>query len=350
MKVMREASEGISARQVEIGKSVTEVQESVKVVEDCLAAVNATQIEAAERMNAIGVSVSEVCEKVNELGTKLGVIESSLDGMVAKQGEFEGMLECDDDKELFSTVLSRKQKRESRRHQQVTERVEGEVRVVSKTAAVELTVAELSEEWPMPAESLKLEPKPKKRQEDPKPMMKKETFGEWLCEKPNETVLVVGSSLARGVGSCLERESAGRFRKLAYGGAKIQDIERRIQVIGDKPMSHVVVMVGTNNLESEGSERIVARYKDLISEIKRHSYRKVSFVGILTRKHVSEYINSKRIGVNMRLKKLCEEAGFGFVEKDVVSDQLHSDGIHLNTEGQNEVARMVFWHCMKFLN
>jgi len=57
------------------------------------------------------------------------------------------------------------------------------------------------------------------------------------------------------------------------------------------------------------------------------------------------------MGINRRLKKMCEANGIGFVEKDVVSSHLsEKDGLHLNPEGQEEVAMAIFRHCNFYLN
>jgi tetrahydromethanopterin S-methyltransferase subunit B len=346
VKVVREARESTSARQVEIDKSVTAVQESVKVMEECLSAVNATQVEAAERMNAIGVSVTEVCEKVNELGTKLGEMESSLDEMVAKQGEFGGLQECEDGKELYSTVLSRKQKREIKRDQQVAVQVDGAMRVVAAGAgsvagassvAVAGTVAGAGALAGVGTLSGGLVEAPKRP-----------SFAESCARYKEGTVLVVGSSMARGVGQHLKADNL-MFDKLDFSGARIEDIKEKVAVLGDRPDSHMVVMVGTNNLQRDGSVLMMKRYGELVEELKRHRYRQVSLVGLLKRGDFS--FDSRIMSINCQLKVLCERQGIGFVEVDIDRRRmLGRDGIHLNWRGCEVVARKIFKHSCSHLN
>jgi len=51
----------------------------------------------------------------------------------------------------------------------------------------------------------------------------------------------------------------------------------------DKVDSHIVVMVGTNNLRSDGTQLIMRNYEDLVRNLKRKSYRRISVVEILKR-------------------------------------------------------------------
>jgi hypothetical protein len=54
-----------------------------------------------------------------------------------------------------------------------------------------------------------------------RPENKKSSFGKFCQQKPNDTVLLVGDSMVRGLGCCLEQDS-GLFSKVVHGGAKIE--------------------------------------------------------------------------------------------------------------------------------
>jgi len=224
---------------------------------------------------------------------------------------------------------------------------------LSSAAAVELGVREMTVSWPTPLEGAKCDTSSKSKQE-PDSVRGEENikrnvgFAEKFKNKPKDTVLVVGSSMARGVGSCLERDS-NLCTKMDYGGAWIEGIQQKLAEIGEKPQSHLVLMVGTNNLKSEGTSLIMKRYRELISEAKKHKYRKISVVGIL-RSDVGDYINSKRIRVNLRLEELCHENDVGYIEGSIGNEHLDSGGLHLNDEGQEEVAMAIFRHCNLYLN
>ena len=67
-------------------------------------------------------------------------------------------------------------------------------------------------------------------------------------------------------------------------------------------------MVGTNNLQLDGVETMVAKYTRLVSDLKVRNYRKASLVAIVKRFDV------KVEATNSKLKALCVKEGIGFVE------------------------------------
>ena len=175
------------------------------------------------------------------------------------------------------------------------------------------------------------------------------SFGEKCKEFKSNSVIIVGDSIARNVGDCLERDS-NMFSKLSMSGARIEDVEDKLKNLGDMTNSHIVVQVGTNNLKKDGTEEIMRKFQSLITVSKNCKFRRLSLVGILRRKDVSSYMDSKRIGINLRLREMCKQNGIEYVHKDIVSEHLGRDGLHLSTSGQDEVARTIFRHCKHFLN
>jgi hypothetical protein len=109
------------------------------------------------------------------------------------------------------------------------------------------------------------------------------------------------------------------------------------------------------------------KYRDLLTVIKETQCRKRSIIGILRRANDSTYLNSKRLSVNEKLRKLCVEFGVEFLEpqdiyKTVAASKFRKPssvsaelgildrwGLHLNEWGQEEVASVVFKHCVSFL-
>ena len=75
--------------------------------------------------------------------------------------------------------------------------------------------------------------------------------------KKEGTVLLIEDSLTRGVGNHLKSQHS-MFDSLAFGGAKIEDITRKVEELKDNE-SHIVLMVGTNNLKSDGATMIMSK-------------------------------------------------------------------------------------------
>jgi len=171
------------------------------------------------------------------------------------------------------------------------------------------------------------------------------------CKDKKKSVLLLGDSLARGVGCQLESQCQELFVSQAFGGARIEDISKKVEEIQVSDECHIVVMVGTNNLQSDGTAMIMDKYKELVNKLKAKRLRKASIVEILARRDLSNYNNSKRIAMNIQLKELCEKNEIEFLEVAVdKNSMLDSRGLHLNFSGQDKVARSIFKHSVRCLN
>ena len=95
---------------------------------------------------------------------------------------------------------------------------------------------------------------------------------------------------------------------------------------------------------------MLAKYKSLVEESKNLiKNRIVSVVGIPRRVDLSNFHNSRRIGVNKRLNELCEAMNVEFIDYEPVDNRLARDGLHLNHLGQDDLGRKIFQHCKRFL-
>ena len=240
----------------------------------------------------------------------------------------------------------------------------------SRALVLELRFEEIRQSWPTPSDQGQVssasvkDDKTKKVQvkdsqeielvvgtksEDMVGSKKKVSFSEKYKGNDKETVILLGDSLARGVGCCLERDSH-MFSSRAYPGARVENIEDKLKQLGSKPNSHVVVMAGTNNIKSDGSKILLDKYKSLIDEAEKMKFKKLSLVSVPSRTDLSNFQNSRRIGVNQSLSEICREKNVEFIELKDVTEYLSSDGLHLRFKGQDMVARQIFGHCKLHLN
>jgi len=175
-----------------------------------------------------------------------------------------------------------------------------------------------------------------------------EDFAEKIQQYEKGTVLVIGDSLVRGVGEHLKQQTQ-LFGKLDFSGARIEHIGEKLEELGNRPDRNVVVMVGTNNLQRDGVETMVAKYTRLVSDLKVRNYRKASLVAIVKRR--DSRFDVKVEATNSKLKALCVKEGIGFVEPAVdTRTMLCKDGVHLNWLGCNQVAKAIFEHSCRALN
>ena len=99
---------------------------------------------------------------------------------------------------------------------------------------------------------------------------------------------MVGDSLARGVGQKLEQQRHMVTTK-SQGGARIEQITEQIGLLQDKVDRHLLLLVGTNNVENDSSEAICLKYRILLEASKKVKNRKVSVIGIPRRYDLSGY-------------------------------------------------------------
>ena len=104
-------------------------------------------------------------------------------------------------------------------------------------------------------------------------------------------------------------------------GAKTEAITERVEnIVGSGKGGSVLVHVGTNNVEREGTTAIVRKYRKLVRTLKQTRVEQVILSGILPvvgshRYRGHRYRNCRGMAINMLVKKLCREEEVGFVGK-----------------------------------
>ena len=147
----------------------------------------------------------------------------------------------------------------------------------------------------------------------------------------------VGDSIVRKTDRVLNK---GDDVVVCLPGAKIEAITERVKnIVGSGKGGSVVVHVGTNNVEREGTTAIVRKYRQLVRTPKQTRVEQVILSGILPvmgrRGH--KYRNCRGMAINMLVQKLCREEEVGFVDLwgSFVgrADMYMKDGLHLSGKG-----------------
>ena len=169
--------------------------------------------------------------------------------------------------------------------------------------------------------------------------------GTQAAEAAGVDTLIIGSSQVDRVGMHIGRQH-NRFRAVTLRGAKIEDVAK---VIRDtkraESTENIVVMASTNNITCNGTEEMLRKYKSLIDAAKGRSYKRVVMVGMLTRCDIGPFFESKRLAVNLQLKKMCAENEVEFLDVDFYKDRemyLWKDLLHLNDAGADLVGRLIY--------
>jgi len=223
---------------------------------------------------------------------------------------------------------------------------------IDKALAIEIRLNEWDSQWPSLGEGWATKTNKRNQRKLSQAAQSSHAagvaFAEQFKDKPSDTIVLLGDSLTRGVGEKLELQS-NMVSTICRPGAHIDDITAEVIKMPKKEDRHLVLMVGTNDVESEGSVAILLKYKALIGESLKLSNRKVTVVGILRRTDLSDFHNSRRIGVNIELKQWCVEMKVEFIDYQPANSRLARDGLHLNHLGQDELGRIIFQHCRPFL-
>ena len=147
----------------------------------------------------------------------------------------------------------------------------------------------------------------------------------------------VGDSIVRKTDRVLNK---GDDMVVCLPGAKIVAITERVKnIVGSGKGGSVLVHVGTNNVEREGTTAIVRKYRQLVRTLKQTRVDQVILSGILPvmgrRGH--KYRNCRGMAINMLVQKLCREEEVGFVDLygSFVrrADIYMKDGLHLSGKG-----------------
>ena len=123
----------------------------------------------------------------------------------------------------------------------------------------------------------------------------------------------MGDSIVRKTDT---RLSKGEDELVCLPGAIIEHVTERVeQIMGRGYGGSILVHVGTNNADKEGTTAIVEKYRNLLKKTKQARVGQIILSGILPvfGNRIQGYRNSKRMAVKGMVKRLCKEEEVGFV-------------------------------------
>ena len=159
--------------------------------------------------------------------------------------------------------------------------------------------------------------------------------------KRNATIYV-GDSIIRKTDT---RLSKGEDVVVCLPGARIEHVTERVEkIVGRGNGGTILVHVGTNNTDKEGTTAIVEKYRKLLKKTKQARLGQLILSGILPvcGNRIQGYRNSKRMAVNGMVERLCKEEEVGYVDmwdSFVGNEELYfRDGLHLSGKGAAVLA------------
>ena len=155
--------------------------------------------------------------------------------------------------------------------------------------------------------------------------------------KKRKDTIYVGDSIMRKTDS---RLSKGEAVVVCLPGARIEHVTERVEkIMGRGNGGTILVHVGTNNADKEGTTAIVEKYTDLLKKTKQARVGQIIISGILPvfGNRIQGYRNSKMMAVNGMVERLCKEEDVGYVDlwDSFVGreDMYGRDGLHLSGKG-----------------
>ena len=159
--------------------------------------------------------------------------------------------------------------------------------------------------------------------------------------KRNATIYV-GDSIIRKTDS---RLSKGEDVVVCLPGARIEHVTERVEkIVGRGNGGTILVHIGTNNTDKEGTTAIVEKYRKLLKKTKQARLGQIILSEILPvcGNRIQGYRNSKRMAVNGMVERLCKEEDVGYVDmwdSFVGNEELYfRDGLHLSGKGAAVLA------------
>ena len=117
------------------------------------------------------------------------------------------------------------------------------------------------------------------------------------------------------------------------------DRERVEKIMGRGKGGSLLVHIGTNNGDREGTTAIVDKFRKLLKKTKEARVEQIILSGILPvfGNRIDGYRNSKRVAINGMVKRLCKEEDVGYVDmwdSFVGKEEMYlRDGLHLSGKG-----------------
>ena len=149
--------------------------------------------------------------------------------------------------------------------------------------------------------------------------------------------IFVGDSIVRKTDTRLSKEEDV---VVCLPGARIEHVTERVEkIMGRGKGGTILVHIGTNNADKEGTTTIVDKYRKLLKKTKEARVEQIILSGILPvfGNRIDGYRNSKWMAINGMVKRLCKEEDVGYVDlwDSVVGKEgmYARDGLHLSGKG-----------------
>lgn len=164
--------------------------------------------------------------------------------------------------------------------------------------------------------------------------------------------LVLGDSIVRHQAVEFVHRCKAKRRVICKPGATIEKIRGALAEVDVSSRETLIIChVGTNDLRRTRSEDLLAKYRQLISNLKAKTDR-VAITSILPRMYDDDELYSKLTYTNRALETICKSNGVSFInlfdDFRERPDLFLRDGLHLNDVGNARLGRLLHLSTKKY--
>ena len=150
-----------------------------------------------------------------------------------------------------------------------------------------------------------------------------------------KTITVIGDSCIKDIKTNKLKKHLGSGKKMfikSFPGATVKQMIHYVKPSLEYNPNLIVMHCGTNDLRSEQPADAIAESVVKLAATIKTDENDILISGLTPR---SDKHGSKCLAVNDKLKKLCEENNFEFIDNSniKIKEHLSSDGLHLNLRG-----------------
>ena len=163
-----------------------------------------------------------------------------------------------------------------------------------------------------------------------------------LTDKKKSNIYILGDSMVKHIEGWKLTKKTDKNHKIyvrSFPGAKVKFMKDYAKpCIRENDPDHVILHVGTNELNSELlPERIAKSIVDVAKNIKSEK-RSVSISGVVPR---NDDLNNKASEVNKELSRMCKKEKLPFLEHSNINPRAHlnKSRIHLNRNGSEKLGK-----------
>ena len=166
-----------------------------------------------------------------------------------------------------------------------------------------------------------------------------------LNQKPNQTdcvsekkVLIIGDSMMNGINEKGLSKNGNNVKVRYFSGAKIDDINDKIEKLLDEKPHVIILHLGTNNSPDEASNTILDKLLSLKNKIEKMVPSCKVILSSLTPRLDNGKANLTIKRLNEHMKQLKLEV---MDNSNITTKDLGKKGLHLSTNGKAKLARNI---------